>query len=92
MESSKLHNTAELYGVAAELRVSLDLKGYGLMNKTGLIYTNIGGNKSCQKCAVSQRFRSSKAGRMWSGHSSHSHVGPKHFKNEANGSPSPSDV
>lgn len=40
MESSKLHITAELYSVAAQLHVSLDLKGYGLMNKTGPIYTN----------------------------------------------------
>lgn len=45
MESSKLHNTAELYSVAAELHVSLGLKGDGLMNKTGLNYTNIGGKK-----------------------------------------------
>lgn len=50
MESSKLHNTAELYSVAAELHVSLDLKGYGLMNKTGLIYTNIEGKKLSKMC------------------------------------------
>lgn len=46
MDSSKLHNNAELYSVAADVHISLDLKGYGLMNKTGLIYTNIGGKKA----------------------------------------------
>lgn len=55
MESSKLHNTAELYSVAAELHVSLDFKRLQFIeqNKTNLDQHR--GKKSCQKCSALQK-------------------------------------
>lgn len=55
MESSKLHNTAELYSVAAELHVSLDFKRLQFIEQNRTNLHQHRGKKSCQKCSALQK-------------------------------------